>query len=426
MSSSSLRLTGTAWLLFAVLLAGCDSDGAVGGDGRIYAGGGYFGQAIALDGDVALVGANDTDEAFVLSRTESAWRVESRLQPDGYPDEGSGGTDNNVLYGWDVGLDGDVAVVGAPIFARGREAEPARAFIYERRGGSWVEAAELRPPTPTPGAQRGISGLPVAVSAGRVAVRTQDNSTPISGETIDPAAVLIYERVEGKWTETARVEETELSPQGRTENFGVGMDLSGDRLAVASPTRDLGGVSNLGVVEIYERDGTSWPLVATLPAFSPETGHGSSVALDGSLLAVAALARKVEGEVGQGSVLIYREAGGVWAYESELRPADLGASDLYGIALAADSGPLGDRVAVGATSRARARGSVFVWVRRPSGTWELEAELWPEGIGAGAVFGEGVAIDGDRLLAGAIYDRDEQGSVYEFRLGSEGWVQVRD
>lgn len=124
-----------------------------------------------------------------------------------------------------------------------------------------------------------------------------------------------------------------------------------------------------------------------------------------------------------GAAYVFRQTSGTWAFEGRLRPPDTG-SDNYGFTVAADSGPLGDRVAVAATRRSRSRGSVFVWVRRPTGTWELEAELWPTGSDVGA-FGEGLALEGDRLLAGSIYADGARGGVYEFRLGTDGWRPVR-
>ena len=349
----------------------------------------------------------------------------------GFPDRGSGGFSvNNVLYGRAVGLDGDVAVVGAPIFASGREAEPARAFVYERRGGAWAEAAELRPPTPTPGAQLGFFGLPVDVSAGRVAVRASSASSASAEGVADPGVVFLYERSGSGWVEVARVVETELEPAnglGLGSGFGSGMALDGDRLAVGSGGQNVGGIRDAGLVRVYHRSGTSWPLVATLGAPSPRRNDqlGAVVALDGSVLAASAIAREVEGEVGAGSVLVFREAGGAWAFEAELRPPGLGFLDSYGFAVAASSGPAGDRVAVSAAGRAQTRGSVFVWVRRPSGAWALEAEVWPEGRGPGTSFGEGLALDGDRLLAGAIAVDGERGAVYEFRRGPGGWAQVK-
>ena len=424
MSPLTLRL-----LLLVALSSGCDS-GDVSGDGPIYPGGRYFGRSVALDGDVALVGADDSDEAFVVAKAGGVWRVEGRLQPEGYPDRGSGGAENNVLYGWDVGLDGDVAVVGAPIFASGREAQSARAFIYERRGGSWGEAAELRPPPAPAGAELQFFGLPVDVSDGRVAVASRGSSAQ-DGGVADPAAVLVYERTASGWTETGRVEDPDFEPAsalGNGSGFGGGMALDGDRLAVGSAGQDLGAVRDAGVVRVYARTGAVWSPSATLspPAPQPNDRLGSAIALSGPLLAAASLDMRVEGETGSGSVSVFREFEGGWAFEANLRPDSLGALDSYGFAVAADSGPLGDRVAVSAAGRARSRGAVFVWVRRPSGAWGLEAELVPAGLGQGSAFGEDVAIDGDRLLAGAIFDQGGRGGVYEFRLGPDGWVQVLD
>ena len=318
-----------------------------------------------------------------------------------------------------------MAVVGAPVLDL---TSPGRAFIYEREGDAWAEVAELFPDDPPTGSERGFFGLPVAVSDGRVAITLRAAIDLQTNEVVDPAAVLIYERSASGWAETARVEETELSPYGRSEGFGIGMALDGDLLAVGSPGQDVNGVRAAGAVRVFERSGTAWPLTATLTAPAPRTNDqlGTTVALDGPLLAAAAVAREVEGELGSGSVLVFRQAGGAWAYEAELRPDGLGFLDSYAFALDADAGPDGERVAVSAAGRERTRGSVFVWVRLPSGAWELEAELWPEGRGRGTGFGEGVALDGDRLLAGAIGVEDPEGAVYEFRRGPDGWRQVLD
>ncbi|WP_424520495.1 hypothetical protein [Rubrivirga sp.] len=73
----------------------------------------------------------------------------------------------------------------------------------------------------------------------------------------------------------------------------------------------------------------------------------------------------------------FRERAGRWVLEAELRLSDVRGGSQYGFSVAAS----GDRIAVGDVGRAASRGSVFVWVRRPSGEWDLEAELWPAGLG---------------------------------------------
>jgi MYXO-CTERM domain-containing protein len=97
-----------------------------------------FGSAVALDGDTALIGSDDcyygggnvTGSAYVLVRSGSAWIEQKRLvtQNPGLADQ----------FGCAVALDGDLAVVGA----LGRNSSGA-AFLYERTGTAWMEEAEI-------------------------------------------------------------------------------------------------------------------------------------------------------------------------------------------------------------------------------------------------------------------------------------------
>ena len=408
-SPVSLR-TGSA-LALLVLTAGCDGVGINGAD-RIYAGGELFGAAAALDGGQAVVGAYGSDEAFVIRRSGGGWEKEALLGPPS-------GLDADVTFGWAVAIDGSVAVVGAPVLGVAASTIPGRAFVFEREAGGWTRVAELRAVDPTLGR---LYGLAVAVSNGRVAVASNAAKTPLTGDLVEPAAVVIYERTGAGWTESSRVEETEFERSnglGLGSLFGSAVALDGDRLAVGSVGQDAGGVRDAGAVRVYERAGTAWALTATLTPPSPQGREriGQAVTLDGPLL-VASGPGPGTGS-GAGSVLAFRRTGAGWAFESELVPDVVTGDDLYGRQMSAS----GDRVVVGAQARARGRGSVFVWVRRPSGAWELEAELVPEGLVAGAGFGESVALDGDVLLAGAIGVAGGRGGVYAFRRGPGGWVQ---
>ena len=422
-------LTRRALALYicALALPGCDGQSVQGGDGRIYVGGGQFGQSVALDGDRMLVGATETDQAFVLGHGADGWRLQATLsQPAGTPSE--------VLFGWSADIEGNVAVVGGPAFGEysgsfENRLTSGRAYIFEQSGGTWNRTAELSlPESQDAKVRRSFFGLPVAVSGGRVAIASRGTSVILDAQVVEPAAVLIYERGGGGWTETARIEEVDFTPLNRTEGFGAGMDLDGDRLAAASSARDVGGAVDAGSVHVYQRAGRQWSRVATLSAPSPRANDrlGDPLSLSGSLLAVSAVNRANAAGGLVGSALVFRETAGVWAFEAELQPADLAGLDSYGFAIAADSSPSGDRVAVSAAGRDQSRGAVFVWVRRPSGAWEFEAELQPEGYGRGTAFGEGVALEGDRLVAGAIYADGTRGGVFEFRRGPGGWEQVFD
>jgi len=90
----------TTWTEQAKLLA---SDGVAGDS---------FGGAVSISGDTALIGAGggddngaDSGSAYVFARTGTTWAQEAKLIA-------SDGSDGDI-FGWDVALDGDTALIGA-------------------------------------------------------------------------------------------------------------------------------------------------------------------------------------------------------------------------------------------------------------------------------------------------------------------------
>jgi hypothetical protein len=103
---------------------------APGGTGRV-----SFGAALAIDGGRILVGApavngNGLNAVFVYRRGPKTWEYESTLLPsDGDP---------NFAFGRAVALDGDVAVVGATLAD-----DVGAAYVFRSSGTSWVQEAKL-------------------------------------------------------------------------------------------------------------------------------------------------------------------------------------------------------------------------------------------------------------------------------------------
>jgi len=110
------------------------------------AGGDFLGSSVALDGDRAIVGAGGADPAgdgsgaaYVFARTGTTWAQDGKLLP---PDGAAGDT-----FGRSVAIEGDVACVGAhehdsPDINRGA------AYVYQRRsptGTTWSLRAKLLP-----------------------------------------------------------------------------------------------------------------------------------------------------------------------------------------------------------------------------------------------------------------------------------------
>jgi hypothetical protein len=120
---------GTSWVQQAKLLA---SDGASGD---------RFGVAVALQGDLALVGASRDDDdgfssgsAYVFRWNGSSWVQEAKLTAS----DGDAGD----FFGDAVSLSGDRALVGAP---RNDDdgADSGSAYVFEWNGSTWTQQAKL-------------------------------------------------------------------------------------------------------------------------------------------------------------------------------------------------------------------------------------------------------------------------------------------
>lgn len=128
-------------------------------DGRLDAGDAgandLFGAGMAVRGDLAIVGAPGREPAgvaVVFARDASGtWRREAQLAAD---DVAPGGA-----LGAAVAIDGDVALVGAP----GTSGSPGAIVVFRRdseRGG-WTPAGRLAPPGSAPGDRFGAALAPV-------------------------------------------------------------------------------------------------------------------------------------------------------------------------------------------------------------------------------------------------------------------------
>jgi uncharacterized repeat protein (TIGR01451 family) len=122
--------SGSSWTETQKLVA---SDGDAGDE---------FGGAIALDGDTALVGAhfasvgasNAQGKVYVFTRSGGVWSQSQVLTAD------DGATFD--FFGYSVAMQGDVALIGAPAVDLGGEDRGA-AYVFKRSGGVWTQAQEL-------------------------------------------------------------------------------------------------------------------------------------------------------------------------------------------------------------------------------------------------------------------------------------------
>lgn len=89
-----------------------------------------FGDSIALEGDLAMIGGFAGERAFGLHRTASGW-VQQRINP---PDG-----DGTRRFGFSVALSGNTAIMGAPY----DNSQTGSAYLFSFNGANWTFEEKL-------------------------------------------------------------------------------------------------------------------------------------------------------------------------------------------------------------------------------------------------------------------------------------------
>jgi hypothetical protein len=223
-----------------------------------------------------------------------------------------------------------------------------------------------------------------------------------------------------------------IGPQeaAANDNFGAALALSGEILAAGAPGVDLQGARNTGAVFIFQGAGHDWREITRLTPDQPQelSGFGSAVVLDGNTLAVGArFEYNPDSGNGSGTVYIYTQNGNEWALQDRLVAPDGQPFDLFGYSLALK----GDTLAVGARAAntpdgRRDSGAVYLY-QRSQGNWLLQTRLLPADAGANDHFGEALALGENELFASApehdAPQASNSGIVYVYRRQGQVWTE---
>lgn len=169
---------GTDWTQRAKLTA---SDSATNG---------FFGDKVAIDGDVVLAGAFIRSETFAPSigaayvfrkqETSGLWSQEAKLQPsDGVASD---------YFGRGVALDGDLAAIGAND-DNFLGFKPGAVYLFERVGGVWGERHKL---LAAGGAAGDWFGGSVALDGGTLLVGARGDDTGVGALFVDRGSVQTF------------------------------------------------------------------------------------------------------------------------------------------------------------------------------------------------------------------------------------------
>ncbi|MEO0558930.1 MAG: T9SS type A sorting domain-containing protein [Bacteroidota bacterium] len=117
----------------------------------------YFGESVALDGDRALIGAYGDDpgtggnygSAYVFDLAGGSWNETTKLT--------AGDGTSLDWFGYAVALEGDRALIGAWGDNTDRGDRVGSAYVFDLVGGSWSESAKLEASDALQGEQLGTS-----------------------------------------------------------------------------------------------------------------------------------------------------------------------------------------------------------------------------------------------------------------------------
>ena len=140
-------------------------------DGEVAA---NFGTSVSVSGDTAVVGAPldnqgtvlDVGAAYVFVRAGTAWSEQAKLVA-------SDGTLNDV-FGTAVAVAGDLALIGAPSDTIGTITDAGSAYVFVRTGTTWQEEQKLVAPD---AAADDLAGSAVALSIGTAVVGVPFDNT---------------------------------------------------------------------------------------------------------------------------------------------------------------------------------------------------------------------------------------------------------
>ena len=154
-----------------------------------------FGYSVALSGTTALVGSvfaavgDNTNQGavYVFSNAGGTWTQTQKLTSD----DGVAGDQ----LGWSVAIDGDLALLGAPQTTIGGNQGQGAVYAFTQSGGSWTQTAKL---STDDGAFADLFGFSIALQ-GTTAVISAPNAT--IGANANQGAAYVFTLSDASWTQ---------------------------------------------------------------------------------------------------------------------------------------------------------------------------------------------------------------------------------
>ena len=229
------------------------------------------------------------------------------------------------LFGYDVAIDGNFFIAGAPGDDSPNNA--GAAYVYERNpaDGTWSEDAKLRADTPQSDDEFGVA---VWIDDTTALVGTPFNDD----EDTDAGIVYFFDRIApSTWVQTES-----FTGEAGGDEFGNSVCVDGDVAVVGAILESTEG-AEAGAAYVYTRSGGTWSLTTKLVPAALDAGDefGDAVSVAGNYIAVGAPGDD-DVETDSGAVYMFLYSGGMWIPDGVVKADTPGDGDLFGSAVSID------------------------------------------------------------------------------------------
>lgn len=383
------RHNGTGWSQEAKLVA---SDG-VNFD--------YFGEAVALSGDWAAVGAPDHQSGrgavYLFQRNGASWNQIAKLQ--------AADPLQNARFGAALSFDGITLAVSAPGVTGGRGA----VYLFTAESGSWVQAHRIQP---SDVAANDRFGQAVAVDGNALVVGAPGKTVTVNGQGVTYA----FERNGSGWTQQARWSRTGAQAG---EGFGSAVSLSGALAATASPYAAASGGMAGGVVETFQCNGSAWSHAGTLrsAAGSDTAQFGFALSLRGQRLLIGLAGDSLGENLFQGSLESYLFEDNTWALNQRMVASDGEQEAQLGFSVSASADFAVSGAPGASNGSASYAGAAYAFENRTTQLQFSTLPAQPVRIGESYIAGVSVSA-GSGTVGGEVTIRDDLGNTCTAALTS--------
>lgn len=258
--------------------------------------------ATGVNGDQTNLDAASSGAVYIFERIGGSWSQQAYLK--------ASNTNAGDFFGQSVALSGNMLAVGArdedsnAAGVNGNEADNSlvnsgAVYVFERTTGVWAQQAYLKAANPDSGDGFGssisVAGDVIVVGA----ASESSNATGINGNqgdnsSTDSGAAYVFRKMGGTWIQESYLKASNSEADDR---FGTSLSISNNRIAISAPGEDSDAIgsngdqsnnsqSQSGAIYVFEYSNGSWNQQAYLKAAvsHPDLVLGYDVSLSDDLL----------------------------------------------------------------------------------------------------------------------------------------------